>query len=285
MKFKNYFFILIASVVFTSFLSFKNSLFISDYHTTKPLRSGGAAASGIGGRTGAPGEGLCSDCHGGGSFTPTATLVVRNSSNVIVTSYVPGQTYNLTFSVTASSTRFGMQATSLNASNTSVGTFSSPSSNAQISTSGGKTYFEHNATSATGTFTGQWTAPATGTGTVTFYFIGLAVNGTGNTNGDNATSGRTLQLTETPLSTLDFDFTKSIQIQQNPVKDILAIQTNKLYKNLNIEIFDISGKRVFQNAYSDTKNISINFEGEAGVYFLKVNNEDNNTAKIKFIKE
>lgn len=285
MKFKNYLFVLIAAGAFISFQSFKNSLFISDYHTTKPLRSGGAAASGIGGRTGGPGEGLCSDCHNGGSFSPSATLVVRNSSNTVVTSYVPGQTYNLTFTVSATSAGFGIQATSLNASNTSVGTFSSPSSNAQISTSGGRTYFEHNATSATGTFTGQWTAPTTGTGTITFYFIGLAVNGTGNTNGDNATTGRTLQLTETTLNTLDFDFTKSIQIQQNPVKDILAIQTNKLYKNLNVEIFDISGKRVFQNTYSDTKNISINFEAEAGIYFLKLNNEDNNTAKIKFIKE
>lgn len=285
MKFKNYLLILVTIVTFISFQSFKNSLFISDYHTSKPLRSGGAAFNGLGGSTGAPSEGLCFDCHSGGSFTPSINLVVRNSANNIVTTYNPGETYNLTFTVSASGAKFGMQATSLNSSNNSSGTFSSQSSNARIVTSGSRTYLEQNATSNSGTFTSQWTAPAAGTGTVRFYFVGLAVNGTGSTNGDNSTTGQSLQLTEAPLNSIDFEFTKTVQIKQNPIKDVLSIQTNKNYKNLTLEIFDITGKKVYNNSYSNTNTISINFNSEAGIYFLKLNNEDNASARIKFIKE
>ena len=287
MRLKKYFLLTIVVAVFILFQSFKNYESVSGYHAIKPFNSGGTAFNGTGGRTGAPGDfGLCSDCHSGGAFSPTVSLAVRNSLNNIVTSYNPGEVYNLTFTVSASSSGFGMQATSLNSTYAARGTFSAPSSNARISSFSGRSYLEQNATSATGVFTSQWTAPVTGTGTITFYFAGLAVNGTGGTAGDNTTSGTSLQLTESILSTsADFAFSKAIQLKQNPVKDMLSIDISENYEKLNLEIFDSSGKKVYQKSYSNINKISENLNIESGIYFLKLNNEFNASAKLSFIKE
>ena len=54
-------------------------------------RSGGAAANGLGDRTGSPlSSSTCSACHSGGSFSPAFTTVVKDAGQNPVTSYTPG---------------------------------------------------------------------------------------------------------------------------------------------------------------------------------------------------
>ena len=178
--------------------------------------SGGRAAVANSGNTGAPGEStLCANCHGGGSYSPSMSLAVTDLGGSPVVAYTPGETYNLTVTITASGTPagYGFQMTSLQSSNSPAGSFSNPSSNAQISTiSSGRTYVEHDGTSSSNTFTAQWTAPATNTGTVTMYANGNAVNGNGGTSGDAGTPAIQVTLTEAAPATVMADAATGVTI-------------------------------------------------------------------------
>ena len=108
--------------------------------------SGGAAANGLGDRTGSPigGAAGCS-CHGGGAFSPTISVVVKDAALNTVTEYIPGASYSLEFSVAASAgtpAGYGFQALAISASNNSnAGSMTSVSSaNTQITNFGGRQY-------------------------------------------------------------------------------------------------------------------------------------------------
>ncbi|TDR25325.1 choice-of-anchor V domain-containing protein [Flavobacterium cheniae] len=282
-------------MLFLLFQSFKYSekksgyYIPKDYHNNLMYRSTGPAANGLGDRTGSPiaGGGTCTACHGGGSYSPSITLNITDNLGNPITNYVAGVEYNLSFTITNSSgtpAGYGMQATALFANNTAAGTFSTPSSNAQIIPVSGRSYFEHNMRSTTSTFTSKWTAPSAGNGAVTFYFVGNAVNGTGGTSGDTPTAATTRTLNET-LSTSDFTFQNNIKLEQNPIKDALKISLTERYQNIDLEIFDISGKSIFNKKYTDVSLINEDVNLSTGVYFVKLKNEDNSKATLKLVKE
>ncbi len=142
------------------------------------------------GKTGAPGEGTCADCHlnagGIGEFMITAP-----------SSYVPGQTYLITVThVTKDETRlkWGFELTVLNSMQNFTGALQSLDITTQTIVNGGpgsdRTYIEH---TSNGTFEGQlggaswtfnWIAPNPAAGPVTFYAAGNEANGDGTNNGD-----------------------------------------------------------------------------------------------------
>jgi len=174
-------------------------------------RSGGAAANGLGDRTGSPlSSSTCSACHSGGSFSPAFTTVVKDAGQNPVTSYTPGQSYTIEFNVTAgmgSASGYGMQAVAISpsAGNAQAGTMGSAiSSNTQITSNAGRSYVEHAGTKANGTFTVNWTAPASGFGAVAIYGVGLVVNGNGGTSGDQVSSSVLATLTEIVPTTIGY---------------------------------------------------------------------------------
>lgn len=138
--------------------------------------------------TGAPGQSNCTSCHGGTVNSGSATRSLVFNGNPNLTSYTPGQTYTtvLTINQTGIGT-FGFQMISRNANNTNVGTFIATNVNETQVSNG---YFQHNSGGITAATTGSkswsfsWTAPATGTGTVSFYVATNAADGTGGTSGD-----------------------------------------------------------------------------------------------------
>ena len=199
---------------------------ISSYTPTPP-RSNGAAAMGLGDRTGSPISGAgssCANCHSGGSFNPTISIDVKDAGLNSVTSYIPGDTYTIEYNVIAGSgspSGYGMQAVTLNSSNGAAGNIFSPSSpNTQVTSFGGVQYLEHQSVSSTGTFQTSWTAPLAGTGAVSIYARGLAVNGNGGTSGDDASTSVLLGLTEVVPTTISYPGTPFCEnaINQNPVQ-------------------------------------------------------------------
>jgi hypothetical protein len=280
-------------LLFLIFQSFKNNESTSDYYIPKDyhknlmFRSTGPAFNGLGDLTGSPvSGGTCTNCHGGGSYSPSISLIITDNLGNPITNYVPGVEYNLSFSISNSSgtpAGYGMQATALFTNNTAAGTFSTPSSNAQIIPVNGRSYFEHNIRSTTSTFTSKWTAPSAGNGAVTFYFVGNAVNGSG-TSGDTPTAATTRTLNET-LSTSDFAFQNKIKLEQNPIKDVLKVSFTEQYQSIDLEIFDISGKSIFNKKYSNVNIISEDVNLSTGVYFVNLKNEDNSKASLKLVKE
>ncbi len=189
------------------------------YHS--PLRSGGAAAVGGAGRTGAPFDaGTCSNCHGGGSFAPTFDVELLNISNVPVTTYTPGASYTLRITITPTngSPSYGFQTTCVQAStNNNLDTWETASlpfyaANVLLASTG-RNYVEHIATLGNNVMNIPWTAPASGYGSVSFYSIGNAVDDTGGTGGDSPTSPNILTITEgvlpVTLTTFKGEETKS----------------------------------------------------------------------------
>ncbi len=135
-------------------------------------------------RTGAPGQNNCSSCHGTGSTLTVDFDFDNGNSN----SYIPGNTYDINLSLSAiGKQRFGFSMLSWDDANNWVGSWASGANN-QVYNNG--KYIGHenapNGQADSFNYDFQWTAPASGTGTVNFYAGCVAANGNGNTNGDEA---------------------------------------------------------------------------------------------------
>lgn len=159
----------------------------------------GRASSQNRGNTGAPGDetslGLpktCMNCHNQGPITASVAITVLDSANQPITQYRPGWKYTASVKITATGTGlqgYGFQMIALkDAGNTDLDGFTdtNPNNYKIANISGGRTYAEHDNVSTSNTFNVKWTAPAAGTGSVTFYASGNAVNGNGTTSGDGA---------------------------------------------------------------------------------------------------
>lgn len=141
------------------------------------------------GKTGSPGDGgatCASGCHTGMAVTAVVGWI---TSNVPVTGYVPGQTYTITATASQSGcVRFGFQISPQSSTGTYLGTLVvTDLVNTQIVST---KYIEQKTAGTTG-FTGShpwtfnWTAPAAGTGTVTFYGAFNCSNNNNSSSGDN----------------------------------------------------------------------------------------------------
>tara|TARA_Y100001968_G_scaffold44312_2_gene34449 strand:- start:2216 stop:3775 length:1560 start_codon:yes stop_codon:yes gene_type:complete len=195
-----------------------SSFFFSFYLESKKCtllefqpRSNGAAAMGLGDKTGGPlsGGATCMGCHGGAPGMPNLTMSLKDASGNSVTSYTPGNIYTIDFEVTGGSLFFGFQGVALTSNNWQAGTLTSPVTlNTQItnlvSTSGGLQYAEHLGLSSTGIFSLLWTAPNTGTGDITFYGVGLAADGNGGTSGDHSTLPMSLVINESTSTSIGY---------------------------------------------------------------------------------
>jgi hypothetical protein len=116
------------------------------------------------GYTGSPGDGKnCTQCHGGSPSTVSGWI----TSDIPPEGYTPGNTYTITVTVTGGS-RKGFEVSPQNPAGALLGTLTAGTGNKLV---GSNKYVTQNAGSynnpAVWTFT--WTAPAAGTGLVTFW--------------------------------------------------------------------------------------------------------------------
>ena len=133
------------------------------------------------GRTGAPGDGLCTDCHANnGSFGADITL------SGIPSNPDPNTTYDVTIDVDVTSgspVRSGFSMVSLDNSNDEqAGDWSNPGSGSNLRNANDREYFGHNpAQNFSGgnvSWEAEWTAPNL-TDDVTFYIAVNLANGSG----------------------------------------------------------------------------------------------------------
>lgn len=147
----------------------------------KRLNIDGAPA----GRTGAPGESNCTECHGGAlqSGANLDTIFVTQNGT-IVNSFVPGQTYDVRVSMGDFAARNGFELTALTStSHTASGTLAAVTANGNKKITGaGKQYITHTLSgNASHSWQFTWTAPASGAEGVTFY---VATNKTNSSSTD-----------------------------------------------------------------------------------------------------
>lgn len=139
------------------------------------------------GRSGAPGDGLCSNCHGGFSS-------IEGDINLsgLPATLTPGQSYDIEIDAVATAGNpvcAGFQVVSLLGSNNNqAGQWSNAGAFSSFRTSGGRVYFGHRPSQ---NFNGgdivsweaQWQAPDV-EDEVTFYMVALLANGNGSSSGD-----------------------------------------------------------------------------------------------------
>lgn len=146
------------------------------------------------GYTGSPGESDCTNCHSSFPVNTGGGSITLQNPGMPANEYVPGQSYTLSVTVTRSSNNlFGFGFEALNSINDNAGTLviTDPAAT-QIKTrvvtgiTRRNVVHQLNAGSMSGskTFNFSWTAPASGTGPVNFYFAGVAADGNGNDNND-----------------------------------------------------------------------------------------------------
>ncbi len=117
------------------------------------------------GYTGSPGDGHhCVSCHGGSATTVTGWI----TSDIPSQGYTAGTVYNITVTVTGTGKK-GFEVSPQDATGLQLGILAAGSGNKLV---GGTKYVTHSSagsSSATKVWNFTWTAPAAGTGTVTFY--------------------------------------------------------------------------------------------------------------------
>jgi hypothetical protein len=176
--------------------------------------STGPGAGFMAGYTGAPFDNsgdYCSNCHGGGSFTPSVMIQLLDANSAPVTTYLPGASYTVHIEVSSSTgvtsnTRYGFQVMSAeNTGNSDIGSWGPIPLDYHSVLINGRTYVEHSDRLASGIIDIPWTAPTAGAGGITFYAAGNVVNFDMSSSGDNPTTN-TLTVTQTnlPLTWLYF---------------------------------------------------------------------------------
>lgn len=152
-------------------------------------RSPGAPA----GVSGAPGDGLCTNCHAGSANSGQGRVALSFANG---STYAPGQTQRVTVTITDSAgQRWGFEVSprlASDAANSGAGSLAVSNSNAQVlPVNGTKQWVTHTSagtrpgTSGPATFEFDWTAPATDVGPVEFYAAANAANNSNSNSGDS----------------------------------------------------------------------------------------------------
>ena len=236
-----------------SFTDF-NSAIIEGFSHKTALNANGAP----GGKTGAPGETNCTQCHaamGGAQDGSSQNILTVADGITPITSYVPGQTYNVTLTLQSNPAKRGFSATALDGTNTMAGTFTgSAIGKTQVNAASGREYATHTVDGneaselTSGFWLWEWTAPATDVGQVTFYVASNEANDNGTSTGDviytsfhpiNSAAG--VEEVEETISALTAGFSAA---NNKLILDFTTISTDDMYVN----VVDMNGRSVYQRA-------------------------------------
>jgi len=228
------------------------------------------------GKTGAPGEGSCLDCH---------TLNGQNQDGIITVAgvpatIVPSMSYVLTVTVNnpnGNGDLAGFQVTILNSSNQKAGTMSAPSPTSTLQTSGTRQYWEHNPAqqypgSNMVSWTVNWVAP-TGPSNTT-----ITAYAAGNVAKDNNNDSNDLIIFSTAAGIL--------QGGANPLQVDIVSQTNVLCNggnNGSATAGATNGTPPYSYSWSTGGTMATINNLSAGLYFVTVTDMANSTATTSVV--
>lgn len=235
-------------------------------------------------KTGAPGEGLCTDCHMGGSGTGNVAITFSGPGD----KFIPEETYQVTVKVNDSGQmRYGFSAIAFDQVDSMAGTFvpinfgnTSLQSNATFT----KFYIGHANATTSSSWTFDWTAPPASQGAtqVTFYAAGNAANGNFANTGDNIyTASRTVTLSAVGMPEVSnaepelwYSGDKLYLSWASPVKE------QSVYA-----IYDISGKLLSRGMTGTDQNDVIDVSGlPSGIFIMDLDTDGQRTS-LKFCRQ
>ena len=204
------------------------------------------------GRTGAPSEGTCADCHSGGNFN--TTLGISGIPDTVVS----GQTYTITYTHTSTAPRAGFQLVALDGTNTQCGTLTAGTGTG-VATAGGRQYVRHSAakllSNGATTWTFTWRAPTTLSNTrITFYFSGVAANNDGGDGGDRVVTGsKTVAWRPLGVRTQELPAVAVMEVFPNPAQDVLTINLVEA-SAATVSVYDGLGRMVLTQPLRDRQS-------------------------------
>ncbi len=222
-------------------------------------KNGRAAQAGKG-NTGAPGDETntngtartCGFCHTSTNISSTVSIRLINAAGDTVSNYLPGQQYTALVRVNGAGmvNGYAFQMIALrNADTTDLdGFLDQGTNNYKLATiANGRTYAEHDNISNTDGFAVRWVAPPAGTGPVTFYAAGNAVNRNGTSTGDGA-SIASVQIPESTVSGIaeGADAIASVKVFPNPIAQSAQLEINpRKAGNYRLQVLDQQGRRIY----------------------------------------
>jgi hypothetical protein len=236
----------------------------------------GAPAS----NTGSPGD-LSQTCARSGCHAGTASdRDGMISTDIPASGYVAGQTYTITVSITQSGiSKWGFQLSPQTNAGSLVGTLTLSDNTRTRFVGSGNKYVTHttagnSGASGTSSWNMSWTAPAAGTGDVTFYAAVMAANGNGNTSGDLVFKDN-LTISEDPTSALN-----KVEYVYTPFAFPNPIEGNEITLNVpskvNVfQLFDLNGRLWLEipNSSKATSYVLDITKVPVGVYLLKMKSD------------
>ena len=240
-----------------------------------------------GARTGSPGDGTnnCTQCHAGSPISVDGWI----ESNIPEAGYVGGETYTFTLTGTHEGVvRFGFEATVEDANNAKVGTITvtNATENTLVNNNHAITHKFAGTTPSgdTKTWSFDWTAPASGTGTVNIYAAFNAANGNSMTSGDKIYLSN-LEIIENTVGVEVLTTKNPITIYPSPFDNSLTISTEIEVKE--IKIYNLAASLISTQSVEGTNNTkSINTEDlETGLYFISVLSTDGKQYTQKAVKK
>lgn len=75
-----------------------------------------------------------------------------------------------------------------------------------------------------------------------------------------------------------------LQITPNPTENEFKVTLGDVYSEVDLTIFDLTGKTIFNRTFSNVNEVSAGIKSESGIYFVKVN-VDGATHWLKIIKQ
>jgi len=252
------------------------------YFTPKSVHSYSTPQGSPGGVTGSSGDGgvTCKNCH-----SMTGSPTVNNSvftTNIPGTGYVPGQTYNCTLTVSEGSrTRYGFEITAENSAKVRKGLFVVGTGTKTLSSG---TRLTHTNDGIDGpanfnTWTFKWTAPAAGTGTITFYGAYLAANKDGISSGD--LTFKYSQAVNEDLSSGVSQYLQALNklsVYPNPAEEVITITSPAKKELKSAEIYSVTGASMGKVTVTDSRANVAHLPG--GVYMLKTE-----SGVVRFVKK
>lgn len=289
---KNYIFIgLFATAGLLLSFSGKESIrtvknFSSNFHLLNQAGSPG-------GKTGAPGDATCTQCHSGTVQSGSGfNVVTLTSGGTPVTEYLPNTTYEVTVTMSTNNAKNGFEIVALKPGNTMAGTFAiTNTTHTKTIVSGGKTRVTHKlAGTDLNTWSFNWTSPATNVGAVTFY---LATNQTNSNSDDTGDVIRTSQHVFGSQAGIQ-DASEKIETRigyQSSTNSLNIQLDSKVDGSVFVNVVDLSGKSVFTEnmgtVSSGESAFSVRLDNElnSGVYLVNVSVDNNMIMKRVFISK
>ena len=245
--------------------------------TTSSVNSSSSGAPSGKANDPASGSANCTGCHSG--TATSATTQASITSTIPAVGYNPGTTYTITATVNFTGrSKFGFQVSPQNAAGTFLGTLINTSTQTKLV--GTSKYVTHTTAGNSGTntksWTFDWTAPAAGTGAVTFYGSFMASNGDGGTIGDIVYT-TSYAVTEAVASGISEVGANTNALTVINLKNALQISYNaQSVATANVELYTLNGTLVSTTSFEQQNAgvVNLNFDVKeglnTGVYIVKV---------------